>query len=431
MNNIYITPYKRSRTRKNKSYIHNQIESTNVYPMDLIPDIIRQSLQIYPDGIFDPPITSDILESDRILVRTKHMVIRRVKYVHNTYSTYGVFKPAHSDISDNLFYEYMVGTCCVNTLSKKFPIFVHTYGLYTMVGDILKQMRRNQCIDGTTLQNHLAPFPIDQYEEACKKYKQLGLCVQYCPDIIMLSNTRSITHYKTELGIILFQIYFALSQCRHVFTHYDLHDDNVGVIPLPKNTCIKYVYDFTDNQGRHQQVTFVSKYIVKILDYGKSYFSGISPDGKIITSASLIRELKRIHSCKPTEQYGLNLIFPKYYINPSIVNNSHDLRLLYILSQTLDKIPELSDLSKYLIYNHYYGTPHINSSNYYQMTRYNLIQNVTDASNVLFNMITRVNHSTGTSIANASIIQYSECICIGTIQVGGLYTNMRFIPTSM
>jgi hypothetical protein len=399
---------------------------------DCISDFIRQSLNIYPSGIFEPPNKQLIVNSDSIIMKNMDTVVRRVEYVSiypddsgiiHKYKLYGILKYNSTFVIDNLFYEYTVGICCINRLSKKFPVFVYTHGIYSMDKELLKIIRINKVISGDIFIQHLKSLSLNSYEDSCKNYKKLCLCLQYCPNMsITLSKSYKLLNYKIELGIILFQIYFTLSQCRHIFTHYDLHDDNVGVIQLPNNTCIKYVYEFVDNKGHTQQVCFTSRYIVKIFDYGRSYFSGITPDGEYITSDMFIDTIKSINKCRPTEKYGFNLCLPKYFINPSVLNNSHDLRLLYLLSNTLYKIPELADIPLYLKYDSSYGTAPMDSSN----TKY--IYTITDAVNVLFDGINRINPTRQDSIITASNKQYKHNICIGTIHVCGIYKDMTFIP---
>ena len=388
---------------------------------------IQQSLHIYPDGIFDPPELDIVTSSDVILVNNRNTIMRRVIYTtkdiseHIQYQMYGIIKH-NLRVVDNLFYEYLAGVCCLNRLTRKFPIFIYTNGIYVTDREFVKKLRVKAEISGDDIISHLTSMDINSYEDACIKYKKLCLGVQYCPNMTLLSNVDSIPNYKLELGIILFQIYFALSQCRHIFTHYDLHDDNVGVIHLPKNTCIKYIYEFIDYNDTPRRVTFTSRYIVKLFDYGRSYFSGMFPNGTYITSDIILRNVHMIRTCIPTEKYGFDLRFPKYFINQSIVNNSHDLRLLYMLSPILYTIPELSDIPLHIKYDNPFGTRHMPPSNS------SIIQTVMDASNVLLDSITSVNPQARISIVDASKKQYELDRCIGTIHVRGLNTDMTFIP---
>ena len=98
------------------------------------------------------------------------------------------------------------------------------------------------------------------------------------------------------------------------------------------------------------------------------------------------------------------------------------MRLLYLLSNTLYKIPELSDIPLYLKYDSSYGTPPMESSN----SKY--IYTVTDAVNVLFDEINKINPIMQESIITSSNKLYKHNICIGTIHVWGIYKDMTFIP---
>jgi hypothetical protein len=79
--------------------------------------------------------------------------------------------------------------------------------------------------------------------------------------------------------------------------------------------------------------SFKSEYIVKIIDYGRSFFN--DADSKINTKKIRNDELCKIPSCEPNcgESYGFvwftnKLSKGNYYIDSTQHNKSHDLRLL-------------------------------------------------------------------------------------------------------
>ena len=172
---------------------------------------IQQSLHIYPDGIFDPPELDIVTSSDVILVNNRNTIMRRVIYTtkdiseHIQYQMYGIIKH-NLRVIDNLFYEYLAGVCCLNRLTRKFPIFIYTNGIYVTDREFVKKLRVKAEISGDDIISHLTSMDINSYEDACIKYKKLCLGVQYCPNMTLLSNVDSIPNYKLELGIILFQL---------------------------------------------------------------------------------------------------------------------------------------------------------------------------------------------------------------------------------
>jgi hypothetical protein len=288
----------------------------------------------------------------------------------------------------------------------------------------IKRLNRSSIVaklTGKEIQDNIHPFVNQQISTACSDHDNIGVVIQYCHNLINLANITSIPNYKTELGIILFQIYYALDQCRHIFTHYDLHDNNCGVIPLHDNTSILYEYHITTKSGIDRVIRFRSRYIVKIFDYGKSYFSGTSPNGKHITSQDIFKKVKKTKICTPPEDYGFGT-FPESYIDPQVVNHSHDLRLLYMLKDICRKIPELVELVHAVKYKTYYGTPSIDPSSSSH------INTVGDAARILIDIITRINPTTGVSMVDKTIDMYSDKEPIGTLQVIGLTKKMMFVP---
>ena len=120
----------------------------------------------------------------------------------------------------------------------------------------------------------------------------------------------------------MFQIYMPLAMLKDNFTHYDLHTDNVLMYYPIKDKFIQYHYHIDDNTT----VQFKSKYIVKIIDYGRSYSSQIQSD-------KIYKQLCDICvECGENDGFGW-LETPKkpitnYYINSTKRNMSHDLQLL-------------------------------------------------------------------------------------------------------
>jgi hypothetical protein len=113
---------------------------------------------------------------------------------------------------------------------------------------------------------------------------------------------------------------------KNVFTHYDLHGNNVQVyFPSPKKS--KYIvmrYHYSDGST----VEFATEGIVKIIDYGRSYYKKDETNN----SLELHKTICKIASCKPNcgkrKGFGWMGRENEYYIDSSKRNVSHDLRLL-------------------------------------------------------------------------------------------------------
>jgi hypothetical protein len=93
-------------------------------------------------------------------------------------------------------------------------------------------------------------------------------------------NTEIQINIENELKYILFQIYYTLVYLENEFTHYDLHWENILLHKLSYNTYIEYNYILNDGT----LINFKSKYIVKIIDYGRSFYNDTSEGDKIICS---------------------------------------------------------------------------------------------------------------------------------------------------
>jgi hypothetical protein len=150
---------------------------------------------------------------------------------------------------------------------------------------------------------------------------------------------------KYDLLNLALQLYFPLCALGPMYTHYDLHSDNVLVIILDKPIIIEYKED-------KKNITIITKYIPVIIDYGRSYTNCLGLDSLLmsrnfIESACESQECNLFASdrCEMTDVgfnssrinynfYHDNDTF--YYINSRIPNKSHDLRLLHIVMTFLN-----------------------------------------------------------------------------------------------
>ena len=73
---------------------------------------------------------------------------------------------------------------------------------------------------------------------------------------------------------MLFQVYFPLYYLQEEFTHNDLHSNNIlYYTPFPgSNRYVQLIYHMADGTT----ISFKSKYIMKIIDYGRSFVKTLS-----------------------------------------------------------------------------------------------------------------------------------------------------------
>ena len=261
--------------------------------------------------------------------------VKELKYTRGGYSSYAILKSARNPHSDNLVYEYQVGQY-INKLCNYFPCFLETYGLYYYKDEgYWKHIRDSVNNSNGVLKNSLQKEVHVDYEKACESSKYAAILIQHISNAstlydLLRQNTSTLKPFlNKELVFILFQIYYPLSLLSETFTHYDLHLENVMLYNLDASKYIHYHYHLSS--GRI--VSFKSRYIVKIIDYGRSYFKDVESniDSKKIRND----ELCKIQKCRPNcgENVGFgwlknNLSNNDFYIDSTQMNNSHDLRLI-------------------------------------------------------------------------------------------------------
>ena len=329
--------------------------------------------------------------------------IYKISYVNHGYTALGILKSTQSKDRDNLMYEYNVGLF-INTICKRFTCFLETYSIFEYKSlPNYREFLLNSSISSKKLKSHLKKINLD-YSLGCKDANLISILIQYVEgitlgDLIML-NINDIKFINYEVLCILFQVYYSLSKLRNNFTHYDLHDNNVIVYEPVKGAVIRYKY-YTDAG----YVTFQSRYVAKIIDYGRCYFNNGLPGG---SSDDVFRLICGNPACDDPEygnhcasSLGIRLDLTKSNINPSKRNMSADLRLIYIV------LNELNDTNGYRLNEDFHTMRNslvFDRLNYFgrwstaEITSEGLpssgkINNVTDASLSLGNYITKNAHS--------------------------------------
>ena len=138
-----------------------------------------------------------------------------------------------------------------------------------------------------------------------------------------------------------------LATLSETFTHYDLHCGNVLIYEPVPGKYIDYRYMLDDGSI----VEFKSRYIAKIIDYGRAFFKDDSNEEISGSSKSIYDTIcKNIPECDdgPEDYCGKDKGFSSfdngigYSIDSCVRNRTHDLLLLYRIKKIL-KHPSLSD----------------------------------------------------------------------------------------
>jgi hypothetical protein len=291
-------------------------------------------------------------------------VVYEIKNTRNDYITYNLLKLNRKIKSDSLIYEYIAGKY-VNHYNKYFPCFIQTYHLLKFTKKNINTNYTNKTLQ-QYLNNNMSIMDTDtiHLKEACTNGIKYGILIQH------ISNASSLHQYITKnnrntiskeiIGILL-QIYIPLSKLSIKFTHNDLHHGNVLLYKPFEKKCIKYQYFYEDGTV----IRFYSQYVVKLIDYGISYFEN--------NSTYLSRdELCNEPTCKPNcgweKGFKLSDTILKeenYFLSRLINNSSNDLRLLRIIGRPRynDKFePEIQRILDKVIYRRNYGTPRLPKS---------------------------------------------------------------------
>ena len=323
--------------------------------------------------------------------------INEIQYDHRGYKAYAVLKSSVKPNSDNLMYEYMVGQY-INKLNKRFPCFVETYGYYIYddkmkvnskgVWTFLKDSKITANMD--TIKKGLILQKTTDYAKACKQSKFLAILIQHLKGILPIKDRfRSPRFVKYELANVLFQVYMPLGIFGDSFTHYDLHHENVNVYEPEKDSYIHFHYHMDGGE----EYSFKSKYIAKIIDYGRSYFKD---EESGIDSKKIHTDLCKEDKCNPSCGYNKGFSWmsdspvpsSSYWISSQKRNASHDLRLLNEVkigtrgNQTDQYLPSgLKSVLQKLKYDKHYGTPEMAQG--FPNTTQNVFDAVMEIGNII------------------------------------------------
>ena len=226
--------------------------------------------------------------------------INEFKYEREGYVAHAILKSAMKIDSDNLFYEYLVGQY-VNKLNLLYPCFLETYGyFYYSSPDTWKHFKNNKTIAVDYKYNLDLQSPnitSVSFSNSCKDSQHLCILIQHINEAISMdSQLENIEFINHDLLYVLYQIYMPLAMHADTFTHYDLHTGNVLLYEPVKGNYIQYYYHINN-----EIVTFKCCYIVKIIDYGRSFFvDEPNPNKMTKTSESIYDEICKLAECNYT-----------------------------------------------------------------------------------------------------------------------------------
>jgi hypothetical protein len=298
--------------------------------------------------------------------------VKEIGYEREGYIAHAALKSSLKPSSDNLAYEYLIGKYINEQFAPYCPGFIETYGLFKYLSKWLHSMisripaKGTEEVKGIDVSKLLskALIQIDPSNTAtvCDDSKLLCILIQHIKNAKTLdSMMEDLTFVSLNILHVFYQIYFTLHTLKDKFTHYDLHASNVLLYVPDETGYIQYHYHL--KQG---DVLFKSKYMAKMIDYGRSFFPGAIEYHK-----SICKQTTCNPDCGGTKGFGFldeTKIINTLFINSAYKNESHDLRLLkycydniivsrdpYIKSIPQQKTP-LSKLFADVRYTGEYGT---------------------------------------------------------------------------
>ncbi len=346
--------------------------------------------------------------------------VNEITYEREGYKSFAVLKSTLDAVSDNLYYEYLVGQF-VNVYVQILPCFAETYGILKYKNkNVHNTMKSNTTNPTSILTNGLENMSdlfendpmIDPIEISCERPVELAVLIQHFDNVISLGDfvkTKCADEkpFVVDLPCILYQVYSALASMAYVFTHNDLHHDNILVYEPFPDGYIEFQYHYRNGNV----ITFNSPYISKLIDYGRCWFnyndsSKMSPlkihENVCNTSACISpgNSLSAIASDPASfdcgENVGYSWLTPfrepeNYFISSMYRNISNDLRALHTLSGIPNTFMDNSRSAKLMhlvlrstiIPN--FGVAEKTSSGLYLVPK--KINNVIDAANMFSSML--------------------------------------------
>jgi hypothetical protein len=259
-------------------------------------------------------------------------------YKRRDYNSYSVMKSTQDTFgADNLSYEYVVGQF-VNKLCKVYPCFIETYGFfhYNTVDDFIYCGNTPQ-ISSSEFKKRITHINIPQYkinlDFACQQHTFISVMIQHLKKsipIVKIFRTYDLQNLQFFIRVhllpILYQIYLPLSMLRNTFTHYDLHSNNVLLCDLGYSNYIRMHYC-----SNKKTVSFNTRYISKIIDYGRCFFKDTDAN---IESKTVHNKLGNIPSCQPKNGYNYGFALLKEALDKNV---SSDLWFMDCIKNTVSK----------------------------------------------------------------------------------------------
>lgn len=295
-----------------------------------------------------------------------------LSYYREGYTANAILKSSLDDAADSLYLEAYNGFKYINRYALQFPCFLETYGVFMYNGHSNEHMyhygegnypstRVGSLPRMLTLMASPTTYTTEIADMTCKNNVNIAILMQYVDraitfDAWLKANINGDGYpVQVDLPCILFQIYSVLATLNtaRVFTHYDLHTSNVLLYPVPNGEYVTITYK---NAVGQTTVSIKTRYIVKIIDYGRAYMPDNRTIHNVLCSApdcnmtvtyrdQWTERIDEMHNKCGNETgynyFGNNAPEYDFYINRTKSNNAHDVKLIasiirYVTSRSME-----------------------------------------------------------------------------------------------
>ena len=206
----------------------------------------------------DFPLDIVVQNYEQLSTNSKNGDLTKLRVQNKDYLFKTPQETNHSFKADNLMYEYLIGLF-LNKYVEQFPSIVRTLTLL----DIAKR-------------NVINNDALNINAQTCEKVNDFALITDFFDDSQTLEQLLeddvkddNINISFADLAKIYYQIYGPLAALDGHFSHNDLHLRNIMVKTLSEPVTFIYVNGV-------KTVTFTTKYLAKMIDYGRGIIHGIS-----------------------------------------------------------------------------------------------------------------------------------------------------------
>lgn len=221
--------------------------------------------------------------------------------------------------SDNLYYEYLVGRF-LNKYAKRFPCFIETYHLFRYENNraFMNAVKCYQSQDFKVCKDSLKSMKKlnkTSIKDALLNKDLLALSIQSVEYFeVMKTYLNDIQFIQNELIHVLLQIYLPLQVMQPHFSHNDLHSTNVLLAQPSPSQYLQFTYQLGPHLRaiyKKDTLTFQSKYIAKIIDYGRCFINDPQDKGSYASTPKICMKVASVADdnvqrlqCYPYEASG-------------------------------------------------------------------------------------------------------------------------------